>query len=76
MTKKPKDLIVGDVFEEPENEEEFHGEIEVAEPHPKYRVDEIIRITAMGFTELIVTRLDNHEKIPMIIAPWVPLVIV
>lgn len=73
MIKKPKDLVVNDVFEEPESEEEFHRGRADAQPREKYRVVEIGMVTEDGFVRLLAKRLSDGYVQDVILVPWVPL---
>lgn len=68
-TKKPKDLEVGDVFEQPESEEEFHGAVAAPAVREKYQILEIQRDEIM--TYLLTRRLSDQKIVEVRMVPWV-----
>jgi hypothetical protein len=72
VVKKPSELVPGDVFEEPESEEEFHGQVSKPEARECYLVKEIVERGA-HFTSILIIRQSDNRDGKVSIGEWVPL---
>lgn len=73
--KCPTDVEVGDVFEDPETEEDFHGRTPRPEKRGRYRVEEKQSL-GRTVTAFLVTRLSDDQLVEIRMGNWVQVPIV
>lgn len=67
--KRPEQVEIGEVFEQPASEEEMHGLVERPAHPPRYRVIDKQQKGLM--THFLTDRLSDNRRMEVIMVPWV-----
>jgi hypothetical protein len=74
IVKKPNELIEGDIFQDPESEEEHHGLVPTPEVREKYWIFEI---QPYGMSTAVLARRERDGVFKeVIISPWVSILVI